>query len=194
MRSNAGTDAVLDRKAKMTLHAPNMSLFFPEREGDRSNAVRLRQLIESHVRLNTEYGRAYGPVVEALRVVRDANHPAIAGMTDEQRADIEASLLSVRDEVARGFTQAIARVENDSNELAPGTFPRGDIPFQSFDLGEWLNEVLTGLIDILDGLATIFDAFGIEPVADVLHEASNALEYLQNVGVQHGWFPPPNDD
>ena len=117
----------------------NRDLFFPPRE-TRTDAMRLRRLIEGRQTLIRRYGIAYGGVANTLQQVRDGSHPAVSQMTAAQRAEVEQQLLAARDEVARGFTQAIARAENDANELAPGTFPRGDEPFQSFDLGEWAEQ------------------------------------------------------
>jgi hypothetical protein len=170
----------------------NRDLFFPIRE-TQTEAIRLRRLIEGRQMLIRRYGIAYGGVTETLQQVRNGNNPAVSQITAEQRAEVEQQLLSARDEVARGFTQVIARAENDANELAPGTFPRGDAPFQSFDLGEWAEKILETLIDILEGLAAIFDAIGWDIAEEAMETAANMLRWLDRYGEEQKWWSPDDD-
>jgi hypothetical protein len=155
--------------------------------------MRLRRLIEGRQMLIRRYGIAYGGIADTLQQVRDGSHPAVSQMSAEQRAEVERQLLAARDEVARGFTQAIARSENDANELAPGTFPRGDEPFQSFDLGEWVEQILEGLISILEGLADIFDAFGWDAGAAAMQAGADGLDALDRYGEEQEWWSPGDD-
>ena len=170
----------------------NRDLFFPTNDLQ-APAMRLRRLIEGRQTLIRRYDIAYGGVADTLRQVRDVSHPAVARMSAAQRAEVEAQLLAARDEVARGFTQAIARAENDANELAPGTFPRGDEPFQSFDLGQWVEDVLEALVDLFHALADLFDAFGWDAGAAAMDGAGDGLDALDRYGEEQGWWPPGDD-
>jgi hypothetical protein len=156
--------------------------------------MRLRRLIEGRQTLIRRYGIAYGGVADTLQQVRDGSHSAVSHMSAAQRAEAERHLLSVRDEVARGFTQAITRAENDANELAPGTFPRGDEPFQSFDLGEWADQILDGLTSICEGLSDIFDGIGFGPGAAAMDAAADGLNALERYGEEQGWWQPDPPD
>lgn len=172
----------------------NRDLFFPTRE-TQTDALRLRRFIEGRQMLLRSYGVAYGGVADTLQQVRDGKHPGVSRMTAEQCEEVERQLLSVRDEIARGFTQAIARAENDANELCSGIFPRADEPFQSFDLGEWFDKILDALIAICHGLGEIFDAFGFVPGAEAMEAAEQALRDFERWGEEQGhWKPDPPDD
>ncbi|MEM6544718.1 MAG: hypothetical protein AAF991_02775 [Pseudomonadota bacterium] len=165
----------------------NLELFFPDR-ATMTNSVRLRDLIEGRLVLKKHYGAAYGAAANTLQQVRDGSDPALAGLTIEQKEELEYQLLAVRDEVARGFTQAIARSENDANELGPGTFPREDEPFQSFDLGEWVRTILEGIISILEGIGEIFGAFGFDAGEAAVGVVEAGLEQIVRFGRRQGWW------
>ncbi|MGH1361259.1 MAG: hypothetical protein ACRBC3_21055 [Burkholderiaceae bacterium] len=170
-----------------TLRPINDALFVPPRDSQ-SKAEQVRRLVEFRHKLINTYGKVYGGIADSYRQVRDSESPVAAQMTAEQRNEIEHQLLFTRDELARGFTQAIARAENNANELAPGTFPRDDEPIQSFDLGEWVDKILNGLISILDGLGDIFDAFGWDFGEAVMRAAADGLRWLDRAGRALGWW------
>lgn len=101
---------------------------------------------------------------------------------------LEEQIVVCRDHIARGYTQAIRRAENDANEIMPSIFPRGEEPFQSFDLLEWVDQILHGLIDILEGLGDIFDALDMDALAYAMDVAADALRHLDHYGHEQGWW------
>lgn len=159
-----------------------------------TDGQRLRHLIEGHQRFTAAYGRAYGNVVDALETVRAGRHPQIAALPQEKRDELEATLRDQRDEVARGFTQSLLTIENAANELMPGTFPRADEPFTSFDLGEWFGKVLDWLREGLDLFGDFFDAVGLDTIGDGLHWAADRLDDLHDFGAEHDLWTSNDDD
>lgn len=75
----------------------NRDLFFQPPDA-RTDAMRLRRLIEGRQMLIRRYGVADGGIADTLQLVRDSNHPAVSRMSAEQRAEVERQLLAPPDD------------------------------------------------------------------------------------------------
>ncbi len=154
---------------------------------------RLVRLIDTHRNLQKKYRTSYQGVLKALDAIKSETDPGIAHLTPEQRTQIKKALLQARDEVARSFTQTIQLYENTINELAPGTFPRGDEPFGSFDIGEAIESAFSWLADLMRDVGDVFDDFGLGLVADALNAGADGVEWAgkQANDVLHPDEPTP---
>lgn len=127
---------------------------------------RLRYLVETRVKLKKHYQGTYSKVVDIIDTVKTDSEISLGELTPQQKENLLDQLLESRSEVAKFYSQALLVFENMANEVAPGTFPRDDVPTTSGDFWDWVDDALEWLADLFSELADVFDHFGWDDGAD----------------------------